>query len=625
MKEDQSALACHTRVPQISSLYNFQEDGSDENNIYSISLLSPPTTLHSILHLSSPENVPRVSISLQNISQNSIPSNNGSTDGNNSTDLLRDEILGFEEMVIFAPMAKKHSNIYFTLELGKDDGTEFDDQDAYRDENRYSQFIHHLEDFSSFIHNYQNINYLNLSNCGISDDNVNVLSCLKECRLVRKLNLSRNELGCTSLKYLSEKLLIHEVMNCNLEELLLSHNLIGNLGLVALSKWISHNSTLRILSLNDNNFDFLGVKALCYGMILNNSITTIDVSNNNLKRCHILLSQLVQLCKQLQSISCKNTSIYDPSFDLNLKSSNILHLDIEGNDLGDEIVMKLVSSLMHHHSTIYSLNLKRNKISDQSMESLIKLLKHNSGISILDLRENLLSESSCEVLKQVSSGGATTLLVDTQCSNMVEQHNCPDMKNNSPPISDMEIRHETIHDDTPLNTEKEVVNVQSKSSAKVEQEVISVSLMNPFQDQQENSNIVIVSSTEEEDIVDAFLNSYSPQPKSETRGYQPSPPHIPSMESIEHDQSQLQITSNVKDEGRSPMNLSEFQTPRVKTLSLPISHSPHHRHVDLSQYSISKLRGQYVSSPPTLSSHNHSTFPEMMKNLTTFKTARHEY
>nr|CAG4710771.1 unnamed protein product [Naegleria fowleri] len=600
-------------IPLSLSFYDLKiDDFSDEydhnnnNSIYSISLLSPPLkTLHSILNISSPEeplsNIPRVSISLQNISQNSIPSNSGQS--NEGSYLLRDEIFGFEEMVVFAPMAKKYSNIYFNLELGK--------LDANRDENQYSEFYHHLDDFSSFIHNYQHINYLNLSHCRISDDNVSILLCLKDCRLVRKLNLSHNELGCSSLKYLSEKLLTKEVMNGNLEELLLSHNLIGNLGLVSLSKWISHNTTLRTLSLNENNFDFLGFKALCYGMILNNTITTLDVSNNNLK--------LLQLCKQLQNISFKNTFIYDPSFELDLKRSNVIYLDVEGNNLGDYIVMKMLSSMNY---SIHSLILKGNKITDKSTDCLIKLLKLNSEMSLLDVRDNLLSVSSSEILKQAKTqlSSNTTLLLDaiTLEKQTLPQKDCVDGNTTETPSHGPTLAC-NVKEDTVLTT----TNTSLMDNSQLP--------LNPPPHDQTSEPPAVCSqvrpSTEEEsDIVNAFLKDFEPQPQKQPRNEQHMKDHQQktslSPQPVENDEPIDVLSKDRRGVSQVVMNLSNFQTPHTEEPSMTRFSKNHH--VDLSQYSISKLRGQYVSSPLTLSPssslNNHSTLADLMKNLSPLKT-----
>ena len=142
----------HSLTTLSNSNFHVVEEGNgggsaeDSEDIYSVSLLPPPVFSFSLAQYNSKgqePNIPNVKVKL-----NTPTVEDGQNQENiiSEEEAVRDEIVGFEELVVFSTLAKHNSNIYFNLQLGR----------STRDDDFNMDNL--LEDFTLYINYFQNIN-----------------------------------------------------------------------------------------------------------------------------------------------------------------------------------------------------------------------------------------------------------------------------------------------------------------------------------------------------------------------------------------------------------------------------------------------------------------------------------
>ena len=118
---------------------------------------------------------------------------------------------------------------------------------------------------------------LNMSGNQLTLDNGQLTNAIAKST-IKKLDLSKNNIGAEGVKRLASLLLV----NKSLQTLDLSGNNISDLGLESLATSFKINTTLRTILLNDNTISDHGAKKLVDALEYNNTIERVDLCRNKI-------------------------------------------------------------------------------------------------------------------------------------------------------------------------------------------------------------------------------------------------------------------------------------------------------------------------------------------------------
>ncbi|XP_058562239.1 NACHT, LRR and PYD domains-containing protein 13 isoform X3 [Neofelis nebulosa] len=192
------------------------------------------------------------------------------------------------------------------------------------------------------------------------------------------LNLSSNNLGIP-VSTMIFKTLRHSA--CNIQYLWLESCGLTPLACRHLFLELSKNSSVRFLSLGDNDLSGVEVKSLQ---------GPSEMPESSLKELSLWFCQL-------GTPSCKYLS------DALLKNKSLTHLNLRKNNLRDEGVKFLCKALSHPDCSLQNLDLSDCSFTAEGCQELANALQHNCNMKILDIGSNDIQDDGvkhlCEVLK----------------------------------------------------------------------------------------------------------------------------------------------------------------------------------------------------------------------------------
>ena len=195
---------------------------------------------------------------------------------------------------------------------------------------------------------------------------------IMECSLenMNHLNLFDN---ITTLDIDSDSELAGKIFECLnylpfLREIIINHvSCITEYGMNQFSKYLSHESTL----------------------------TTLDLSFCNLK--NLTIKKATKVSDSLKILKCNNSNITDKLLrDFMLMFGNVDHLEVEGNQLGDEGIGTLHSVLLNQtpNTSMTTLKLANNQITSRSAIKIIEIMQKHK-VKHLDISHNRLTTFRC--------------------------------------------------------------------------------------------------------------------------------------------------------------------------------------------------------------------------------------
>ncbi|XP_004710933.1 dynein regulatory complex subunit 5 [Echinops telfairi] len=196
-------------------------------------------------------------------------------------------------------------------------------------------------------------------------DCVSLAATIKACHTLKVFRLTRSRVDDEKARILIRSLLDHPA----LEELDLSHNLIGDRGVRAAAKLLSH-SRLRVLNLANNQVRAPGAQSLAHALAHNVNLISLNL------RLNCIEDEGGQaLAHALQTNKCLTT----------------LHLG--GNELS-EPTATLLSQVLSVNTTLTSINLSCNRIGLDGGKQLLEGMTDNKTLLEFDLRLSDVAQES---------------------------------------------------------------------------------------------------------------------------------------------------------------------------------------------------------------------------------------
>ncbi|XP_013405345.1 T-complex-associated testis-expressed protein 1 [Lingula anatina] len=197
--------------------------------------------------------------------------------------------------------------------------------------------------------------------------------CIAACKTLKVLCLHRSKVDDDRVRVLISHILDHP----SLEELDLSHNIIGDRGARAVGKFINNHSQLKILNLCDNQIRAAGAQAIAHALTKN---TTLHSLNLRLNRLGDEGGQAV--CRSL------------------MKNSTLKEINLSTNDM-TEPTAAVLAQVVIQNTTIKSLDLSCNKLGADGGKQLQEGMEENNTITHMDLRFTQCGQESEFIINQI--------------------------------------------------------------------------------------------------------------------------------------------------------------------------------------------------------------------------------
>ncbi|KAI5086672.1 NACHT, LRR and PYD domains-containing protein 12-like isoform X1, partial [Silurus meridionalis] len=240
--------------------------------------------------------------------------------------------------------------------------------------------------------------------CGVSDEGcASLASALRSNPShLRELNLSRNKVGDSGLKFFSAVL---ENPHCKLEILRLCDCGVSDKGCAALASALRSNpSHLRKLDLSGNKVGDSGVK--CLSAVLENPHCKLEILG--LRGCGVSDEGCAALASALRS-----------------NPSHLKELNLYRNNVGDSGVKCLSAVLENPHCKLEILWLASCEVSDEGCAALASALRSNpSHLRDLSLTWNNVGDSGVKCLSAVLENPHCKLEILRLCNCGVSEEGC---------------------------------------------------------------------------------------------------------------------------------------------------------------------------------------------------------
>ena len=177
--------------------------------------------------------------------------------------------------------------------------------------------------------------------------------------------------------------------------------------------------SLIYLSLPGNLIDDDLISILIKGLMLNKTISQIDLSHNKISNSGARkLAKYLLASKILTHLNLSDNSIhYEGSRYIAqaLKvNKSLKHLNLKLNRIDDKGGAKLCNDLQNNHSQLESLSLSSNSLGHMFCESLSEFLKLNKTIKRLDISCNFIEDSNASTLKDSLESNTNIIEVDVR-------------------------------------------------------------------------------------------------------------------------------------------------------------------------------------------------------------------
>lgn len=221
----------------------------------------------------------------------------------------------------------------------------------------------------------------------------------KDCR-IQRISLAENQISNKGAKALARSLLV----NRSLTTLDLRSNSIGPQGAKALADALKINRTLASLSLQSNRIRDDGARSMAEALATNRTLSVLHLQKNSIGP--VGTQQMADALKQnrsLKELMFSSNSIGDGGAkalaEALMVNQGLKSLDLQSNSISDPGVAALMGALCTNQ-TLLSLNLRENSISPEGAQDLARALRTNSTLKSLDLTANLLHDQGAQAVAE---------------------------------------------------------------------------------------------------------------------------------------------------------------------------------------------------------------------------------
>ena len=243
-----------------------------------------------------------------------------------------------------------------------------------------------------------------------------ILNSLATITTLTALNLDDNQLTQEAGETLAS-VIMH---NTSLEELYLNCNNLG-IATVKVAKSLQHITTLRVLSLDNNNIPQEASEELALVIQSNKQLEKLWLNDNNLHSSAIVFLNSLATITTLTVLGFSNNQISQEAGEalasVIMHNASLEELYLDGNNLG--IATVKVAKSLQRITMLRVLSLDNNNIPQEASEELALVIQSNKQLQKLWLNDNNLNSSANVILNTLTT--ITTLTVLNLNNNQIPQ------------------------------------------------------------------------------------------------------------------------------------------------------------------------------------------------------------
>ena len=252
--------------------------------------------------------------------------------------------------------------------------------------------------------------HLILRKCHMGDQEAEILCrCKSKIPSLKVLDLSKNTMTHKGM----ESIVTIIKNSANLTHLSMAHNPIGNDGI----QLFSNLEFECLIQLNIRNIEIteVGAFALCDCLELNNSLQSLEISNNNIgdkgltKILNTIPSTLVRVIASNCNLTCGGAENIGETLRTN---KTLKFFEISKNSIGDKGI-SVISDNLHYkkNKTLIQLVVDSCEFHTKGAESIGKMLKANKTLKFLNISNNHIGDvGTTAVVSGIKTNTSTALI-----------------------------------------------------------------------------------------------------------------------------------------------------------------------------------------------------------------------
>ncbi|XP_044791944.2 NLR family CARD domain-containing protein 3 isoform X2 [Bubalus bubalis] len=226
-------------------------------------------------------------------------------------------------------------------------------------------------------------------------------SLLPQLLYCRSLRLDTNQFQDPVMELLGSVL---SGKDCRIQRISLAENQISNKGAKALARSLLVNRSLTTLDLRSNSIGPQGAKALADALKINRTLASLSLQSNRIRDDGARsMAEALAANRTLSVLQFSSNSIGDGGAkalaEALMVNQGLKSLDLQSNSISDPGVAALMGALCANQ-TLLSLNLRENSISPEGAQDLARALRTNSTLKSLDLTANLLHDQGAQAVAE---------------------------------------------------------------------------------------------------------------------------------------------------------------------------------------------------------------------------------
>ncbi|KAM9726050.1 NLR family CARD domain-containing protein 3 isoform 3-T5 [Dama dama] len=240
-------------------------------------------------------------------------------------------------------------------------------------------------------------------------------SLLPQLLYCRSLRLDTNQLQDPVMDLLGSVL---SGKDCRIQRISLAENQISNKGAKALARSLLVNRSLTTLDLRSNSIGPQGAKALADALKINRTLASLRFSSNSIGDGGAkALAEALMVNQGLKSLDLQSNSISDPGVAALMgalcTNQTLLSLNLRENSISPEGAQDLARAL-RTNSTLRSLDLTANLLHDQGAQAVAEAVRENRALTSLHLQWNFIQAGAAKALGQALQLNTSLTSLDLQ-------------------------------------------------------------------------------------------------------------------------------------------------------------------------------------------------------------------
>jgi len=192
--------------------------------------------------------------------------------------------------------------------------------------------------------------------------------------------------------------------NTHMESVDLYDGALNDHKMIFFFKKLTRSSSVKNLSLKDNRLSVDGVRSMIPFLQNTNNLESLNLDDNNMKSKGFTCLVRSLRGSHIERLYCNSNGIKSINIDNTQFPKHLIYLSLSRNSISADGCRGLAKLLQGGGATLSMLRLSHNKINDEGVKILADALQSNTSLKTLDLKENDISDQGDLSLLKLVNG-----------------------------------------------------------------------------------------------------------------------------------------------------------------------------------------------------------------------------